>query len=62
VRAGQTESEFDLETKRILSDPANLECTCPRVQCQYHGQCRECVALHRYYKSTPACLEIAKGT
>lgn len=60
MKAGQTESGFDLETRRIPSDPANLECTCPRIQCKYHGQCRECVALHKYYKGTPACIEIAK--
>lgn len=26
--------------------------------CEWHGRCRECVALHRYHKDhVPACLQ-----
>ncbi len=38
------------EIRSILKDPENLKCSCPKVKCEWHGKCRECVAIHRYYK------------
>jgi hypothetical protein len=46
-----------LENRRIASDPENLKCPCSEL-CEWHGRCRECVALHRYHKDhVPACLQ-----
>ena len=50
--------EHILEIREILSDPRNTKCTCPKVACEWHGKCKECVAFHRYYKNhIPACLQ-----
>jgi hypothetical protein len=46
-----------LENRRVVADPENLRCTCTQTLCEWHGRCRECVALHRHYKDhVPACL------
>ena len=46
------------EIRKILKDPKNLECACPKIKCEWHGKCMECVALHRYYKDhVPNCFQ-----
>ena len=40
----------------ILADPANLSCSCPRKGCPNNRNCKNCVALHRYYDGFPDCL------
>jgi hypothetical protein len=46
------------EIRNILNDPENLKCSCPKVKCEWHGKCRECVAIHRYYKDhLPNCFQ-----
>ncbi|MDR3588385.1 MAG: hypothetical protein P4N41_01835 [Negativicutes bacterium] len=46
-----------LENRKIAAEPENLKCTCSQTLCEWHGRCRECVALHRYYQDhVPACL------
>jgi len=46
-----------LENRKLAADPENLKCTCTQTLCEWHGRCRECIALHRYYKDhVPACL------
>jgi hypothetical protein len=48
-----------LKLRAILSDPANLVCTCPKRKCEWHGKCLECVALHRYNKDhLPSCFQV----
>ncbi|HOK42381.1 MAG TPA: hypothetical protein PLD49_01765 [Thermoclostridium caenicola] len=50
--------EVVLVNRELLKDPENLKCTCPKVKCEWHGKCRECVALHRYYKDhVPNCFQ-----
>ena len=45
--------------RKILKDPANLKCSCPKIKCEWHGKCRECVALHLYNKDhLPNCFQI----
>jgi len=47
-----------IENRKILCDPKVTQCTCPETLCTWHGNCKECVALHRYYKDhIPACLQ-----
>ncbi len=47
-----------LENRRIVSDPKNTACPCPSTLCEWHGCCRECVALHRYHGDhVPRCLQ-----
>lgn len=46
-----------LENRKLAADPAILKCTCTQTLCEWHGRCRECIALHRYYQDhVPACL------
>jgi len=52
-----------LKPSEILATPDNLICTCPDTDCEWHGNCRDCVALHRYYATVgdyriPNCLKI----
>ena len=39
----------------ILAEPANLTCTCPDTACEWHGNCKSCIALHRYYATVGDC-------
>jgi len=58
------------ETRRthdeILGDPANLICkcsaeTCGDPDCSLKGNCRDCIAIHRYFKGLPACIRASAG-
>ena len=46
-----------LQPAEILANPENLKCTCPELDCEWRNNCKDCVALHRYYESVPSCLE-----
>lgn len=47
-----------LENRQLATDPQLLQCTCPNTLCDWHGKCRECVALHRHHGDhIPACLQ-----
>ena len=56
----QTKEEFyksQLENRKLVADPQVLKCTCPKTLCEWHGKCKECVAIHRHYNDhIPACL------
>jgi len=58
MRTKEEYYEHVLENRRVVADPENLKCTCTQTLCEWHGRCRECVALHRHYKDhVPACLQ-----
>jgi hypothetical protein len=47
-----------LENRKLASDPKVIKCTCDQTLCEWHGRCRECVALHRYHGDhVPNCLQ-----
>ena len=47
-----------LENRRLASDPELTKCPCPHTLCDWHGKCKECVALHRYHGDhIPVCLQ-----
>ena len=51
-------SDVVLKIREMLKDPDNLKCPCPKAKCEWHGKCRECVAVHRYYKDhLPNCFQ-----
>ena len=50
--------ENKLKPNEILKNADNLTCTCPEKSCEWHGNCRDCVALHRYHATVPECLKI----
>ena len=36
-----------------------MKCTCPNTKCEWHDDCKKCVAQHRYFKKhIPNCLQI----
>jgi hypothetical protein len=46
------------EIREILKNPDNLKCSCPKVECEWHGNCKLCVAQHRYFKDhIPNCFQ-----
>lgn len=50
--------ELIQKNRELARDPEVLRCTCPQTFCEWHGRCRECVALHRYHKDhVPACFQ-----
>ena len=47
-----------LENRRLAADPKVTLCICPHTLCDWHGKCKECVALHRYHNDhVPVCLQ-----
>ena len=49
------ESKFD--PHEVLANKENLLCSCPETDCEWFGKCVECVALHKYCKTVPNCLD-----
>jgi len=46
-----------LKPHEILSDENNTLCICPDTDCQWHGNCKDCMGLHRHHATIPHCLE-----
>ena len=42
--------------QKVVSEPKNLNCTCPRTSCRNNRNCNFCVLTHCYYGSLPDCL------
>ena len=57
---GRTKEQFYesvLRNRKMAADPEVTRCTCPDILCEWHGKCKECVALHRTKKThLPACM------
>lgn len=54
--------EHVLENRRLVALPAITRCTCPNTLCDWHGRCKECVALHRDNGNhVPFCLQPIPG-
>lgn len=50
--------ESVLKNRVLAADPDVTMCTCPNDMCDWHGKCKECVALHRYHNDhVPYCLQ-----
>jgi hypothetical protein len=46
------------EIRKVAQNPDNLKCSCPKVECEWHDNCQQCVAIHRYYKDhVPNCFQ-----
>jgi len=47
-----------LKNRELAANPEIIKCTCPNTLCDWHGKCKECVALHRYHNDhIPVCLQ-----
>lgn len=50
--------ELVLKNRKLAADSSVSRCTCPNTLCDWHGKCKECVALHRYHGDhVPFCLQ-----
>ena len=47
-----------LSPYEILANKDNFICICSQTDCEWHGNCKDCIALHRYHATIPDCLEI----
>ena len=45
-----------LKPHEILADKNNVVCICPDTDCEWHGNCKDCMTLHRYHATIPNCL------
>jgi hypothetical protein len=52
----QQQLELRQKWNAVVSDPKNLNCTCPNAPCRNNRNCMFCVSTHRYYGSLPDCL------
>jgi hypothetical protein len=58
MRTKEQYYELIKEIRSVLDNPDNLKCTCPKIKCEWHGNCKKCVAQHRYFKKhIPSCLQ-----
>lgn len=47
-----------LSNRKRAADPDITRCTCPNTLCDWHGKCKECVAIHRHHgEHIPVCLQ-----
>jgi hypothetical protein len=57
----RTKEEFYklvIELRKIAANPVNQKCSCPKLKCEWHGKCLECVTIHRYSKDhVPNCFQ-----
>ena len=57
----KSKEEFVEEIKIIramLASEAEAKCSCPNIHCEFHGDCYNCIRIHRYYKNhVPRCLQ-----
>ena len=50
--------DFIQKMRNALDDSENIKCTCPKIKCEFHGDCAKCVAIHRYNgEHIPNCLQ-----
>ena len=46
------------ECREMINTEKNRHCTCPKIKCEWHGKCFECVLLHRVNQDhIPCCLQ-----
>ena len=44
--------------RAMIKSGEHSKCTCPKVKCEWHGNCYECVLIHRVNKDhVPNCLQ-----
>ena len=47
-----------LKNRKLMANPKLTKCSCPHSLCDWHGKCKECVAIHVYYNDhVPFCLQ-----
>ena len=49
-------AEIKKEWDKIVSNPEKLKCTCHITSCNYHGNCKKCITLHKHFGNFPNCM------
>lgn len=58
LRSKEEYYKLVLKNRELAADPKITECICPNTLCDWHGKCKECVALHRFHNDhIPVCLQ-----
>ena len=58
MRTKEEYYELVLKNRELAADSSVTRCTCPNTLCDWHGKCKECVALHRFHNDhVPFCLQ-----
>jgi hypothetical protein len=58
MRTKEEYYELVKQNRELANDPKITNCTCPNTLCDWHGKCKECVALHRFHNDhIPVCLQ-----
>ena len=52
------DSELISKVRAMLAMEQDSSCPCTMTECEWHGQCYECVRIHRCFADrVPACLQ-----
>lgn len=47
------------EIRAMLASGAEAQCSCPNIHCEFHGDCYNCIRIHRHYKDhVPRCMQL----
>lgn len=58
MRTKEEYYDIVIENRRLAADPKVTSCPCSETLCDWHGECKECVALHRHHNDhVPVCLQ-----
>ena len=58
MRTKEEYYELVLKNRELAANSSVTRCICPNTLCDWHGKCKECVALHRYHNDhVPFCLQ-----
>lgn len=58
MRTKEEYYQLVLQNRELAQNPDIIKCICPNTLCEWHGQCKQCVALHRYHADhIPVCLQ-----
>jgi hypothetical protein len=46
------------EIREMLKTDECVECSCPNLRCEWHGDCHSCVRIYRHFGNhVPRCLQ-----
>jgi len=58
MRTKEEYTKHIMEIRKILKSDACKECPCPKIKCEWHGDCYNCVRIHRHFGDhIPNCLQ-----
>jgi len=57
----QTKEEFIeiiKEIRKVIASDECVECSCPNIRCELHGDCYNCIRVYRHFgHHVPRCLQ-----